>query len=585
MKTLNLTLRAILLALALIGTATSACAFVVDGIYYSANGDKATVTYMQYIIVNNQNVYNRDRKYTGHVTIPATVTYNGVTYTVTAIGEHAFQSCNTLESVTIPNTVTTIDSNAFYYCTGLISVSFSQSVSVIKSNAFYNCTSLRFITCQSIIPPTVDWSNSFFNVKLFQITLYVPLDALEEYSVISEWKRFSNIIGFGQNTLSMADFTTLYGDTIVIPVTMENVDDITAFQTDLYLPAGFELLKDGDDYMVSLSSRKGRDHVIMTNDASDGAVRILSYSPTLKKFSGNDGDLFYLTIRVPNDGDGIVTYPVWLRKTLLTTTDEEEIGALEAFGNVNVYFYILGDVDHSDNITVADIVQTARYILNYNPEPFVFEAADMNGDGKITITDVVKIANLILDQNYEEPTNMRMMAPNVEGDCMNGEAIGNTISINLDNEQDYTAFQMDLTLPEGVTASGFELTNRASDLGLIVKDRGHGKIRVLAYNPNLKTIKDNDGAVLTFNVDGMRGDIMVDGIQMVTPNGESVHLDGFNIAANHFTELNVVTAGKTVTNVKYFNLAGQQIVEPADGVTLVVTTYNDCSRTTNKIIR
>lgn len=462
MKTLNLTLRAILLFLILVSTATEALAysFRVNGICYNINGNEATVTYLSMYYSGSVAVYVSD--YTGDVVIPKTVTYNGTNYTVTGIGERAFIGCDGLTNVTIPETVTTIGPYAFYKCTGLsiitipdavisigkeaffqckglTNITIGKSMASIGEYAFFECSKLKAMASLAVEPPAV----GNYAISGSSANLYVPIEYVDLYRTKYPWNSFSNIIGFGQNTLSMADFTTLYGDTIVIPVTMENVDDITAFQTDLYLPAGFELLKDGDDYMVSLSSRKGRDHVIMTNDAPDGAVRILSYSPTLKKFSGNDGDLFYLTIKVPNDGDGIITYPIWLRKTLLTTTDEEEIGALETFGNVNVYFYILGDVDHSDNITVADIVQTARYILNYNPEPFVFEAADMNGDGKITITDVVKIANLILDQNYEEPTNMRMMAPNVEGDGMSGQAIGNTISINLDNEQDYTAFQMD----------------------------------------------------------------------------------------------------------------------------------------------
>ena len=374
-----------------------------------------------------------------------------------------------------------------------------------------------------------------------------------------------------------------HGDTIVIPVSMQNESEITAFQTDVYLPEGFELFQKNGEYQVSLSDRKGRDHVIMVNEAPDGAMRVLSYSPTLKSFKNNEGELFYLTVKVPQGVSG--NFPIWLRNTILTSTDEEELYAIDALSNVSVTNIIKGDVNNDGIVTVSDVVTTARYILNYNPEPFVFEAADMNGDGKITITDVVKIANLILDQNYEEPTNMRLMAPNVEGDCMSGEAIGNTISINLHNEQDYTAFQLDLTLPEGMTASDFELTNRASDLSLIVKDRGHGKIRVLAYTPGLKAIKGSDGAVLTFVVDGTIGDIMVDHIELVNLNGESIHLNDFNIVANHFTVLNEMTAGKTVANVEYFNLAGQQIVEPADGVTLVIITYNDGSRTTNKVIR
>ena len=47
MKTLNLTLRTILLALVLVSTATSALAYdmKVNGICYNINGDEATVTY------------------------------------------------------------------------------------------------------------------------------------------------------------------------------------------------------------------------------------------------------------------------------------------------------------------------------------------------------------------------------------------------------------------------------------------------------------------------------------------------------------------------------------------------------------
>ena len=365
---------------------------------------------------------------------------------------------------------------------------------------------------------------------------------------------------------------------------MQNESIITAFQTDIYLPVGFELVNVNGEYQVSLSDRKGRDHVIMVNEAADGALRVLSYSPTLKAFKNNEGELFYISVKVPVGASG--TFPIWLRNTILTSTDEEELYAIDALSNVSVTNIIKGDVNNDGIVTVSDVVTTARYILNYNPEPFVFEAADMNGDSKITITDVVKIANLILDQDYDEPEDMRMMAPNMAGDCTSGEAKGNSVSINLDNEADYTAIQMDLILPEGMTASDFALTERASNLVLVVNDRGNGKVRVLAYTPDLKTIKGNDGAVLTFKVDGnMGGDIFVNRIEVVNTKGESVRLAGFNIPVSTPTALTEMTTNKAIADVKYFNLAGQQMTEPSTGVTLVVTTYNDGTRTTSKIIR
>ena len=347
------------------------------------------------------------------------------------------------------------------------------------------------------------------------------------------------------------------------------------------MPEGFELVEDGNDYLVELSNRKGRDHVIMANEMPDGAIRVLSYSPTLKTFSGNDGELFYLTVKVPEDADG--NYRLELNNTILTTLDEEEVHALNAFNNIKVFAYTLGDVDASGEITVADVVQTARYILNYNPEPFIFDAADINGDGKITITDVVKIAHLVLDQDYDEPTKLMTSRGNSD-ERMDGEMSQNAVAITLENDKEYTAFQLDLTLPEGMKASDFALAERASGLGLMVKDRGNGKMRVVGYAADLKTIKGSNGALLTFDVAG-EGEILVDGIRLVTTEGQTVRPSGFAIANNNATTVNELVAGKTIAQVEYFNLAGQRIDRPESGVTLVVTTYSDGTRTTAKVIQ
>ena len=58
---------------------------------------------------------------------------------VTSIGEYAFNNCTGLTSVTIGNSVTSIGECAFYYCYGLTgSLTIGSSVSSIGKNAFYN---------------------------------------------------------------------------------------------------------------------------------------------------------------------------------------------------------------------------------------------------------------------------------------------------------------------------------------------------------------------------------------------------------------------------------------------------------------
>lgn len=96
--------------LLLCSTVASAHDFEVDGIYYNITDATAKTVEVTY-----SGSYSSS-EYTGAETIPSTVTYNGTTYSVTSIGEWAFDNCTGLTSVTIPNSVTSIGGNAFYSC-------------------------------------------------------------------------------------------------------------------------------------------------------------------------------------------------------------------------------------------------------------------------------------------------------------------------------------------------------------------------------------------------------------------------------------------------------------------------------------
>ena len=78
--------------------------------------------------------------------IPASVTYNSVSYSVTSIGNNAFAYCSGLTSVTIPNSVTSIGKGAFSGCSGLTSVTIGNSVTSIGGSAFSGCTGLTSVT-------------------------------------------------------------------------------------------------------------------------------------------------------------------------------------------------------------------------------------------------------------------------------------------------------------------------------------------------------------------------------------------------------------------------------------------------------
>ena len=78
--------------------------------------------------------------------IPATVTYEGKSFNVTAIKESAFSNCSKITLLTIPNTVKTIGKNAFYLCTGILEVTIPESVTKIGDFAFQWCSGMLQLT-------------------------------------------------------------------------------------------------------------------------------------------------------------------------------------------------------------------------------------------------------------------------------------------------------------------------------------------------------------------------------------------------------------------------------------------------------
>ena len=92
--------------------------------------------------------------------IPSQIKYGKYTYEVTSIGEHAFNCCKALTSITIPNSVTNIGECAFYMCTDLTSITIPNSVTSIGEGAFYMCSGLKSITIPNSV--TSIGSEAFF---------------------------------------------------------------------------------------------------------------------------------------------------------------------------------------------------------------------------------------------------------------------------------------------------------------------------------------------------------------------------------------------------------------------------------------
>ena len=104
-----------------------------NGVYYKINGTTVSVT-------------AGDTKYSGTVTIPATITNSGTTYTVTSIASNCFYECTNLEEVKLGANVTSIGYRAFYGCYNLTSINLNDKIKTLGERAFSGCTSLKSVT-------------------------------------------------------------------------------------------------------------------------------------------------------------------------------------------------------------------------------------------------------------------------------------------------------------------------------------------------------------------------------------------------------------------------------------------------------
>ena len=170
-KHLHNSLRALFLSLAvLLSLPMLAVEVEIDGINYDLNGETKQAT-----------VVSKSDKYSGEVIIPESVVYEGIAYSVTSIGEFAFEYCVDLTSVTIPNGVTSIGRCAFVYCDGLTSVTIPNSVTSIEREAFCYCSGLTSVTIPNSV--TSIWESAFFSCSgLTSVTIGNGVESIWEFA-------------------------------------------------------------------------------------------------------------------------------------------------------------------------------------------------------------------------------------------------------------------------------------------------------------------------------------------------------------------------------------------------------------------
>ena len=418
-----------LLALLLPALATAAD-FVVDDICYNINGNEAAVTRKGlpgFLFIG----------YSGPVVIPATVTYNGITYPVTSIEALAFYRCTELTSIDIPNSVTEIGQEAFANCPGLTSIVVESgnprfdsrnncnaiiettdntliagckntiipnSVTKIGNFAFERCGSLTSI----VIPNSVTSIGHYAFYCCDSLTsVDIPNSVIEiGYGVFESCFGLTGIVVESGNPrydsrnncnaiIETAYNTLIYGcKNTIIPNSVTTIDDYAFYDCDgltsIVIPNSVTEIGFG-----AFESCTGLTSIVIPNSVTsigDGAfcncwrlTDVYCYIADLSKVSSGNRTFY---------SNNHASYSGRTLHVLQGTAD-----AYRADENWYSYFgqivedIIMGDVNRDLEVNIADVNVAIDIILGGNSSSI---AADVNGDGEINIADINAVIDIIL---------------------------------------------------------------------------------------------------------------------------------------------------------------------------------------------
>ena len=424
--------------------------FEVDGIYYKIVDDAACVTFQRY----ENGMHLSD--YHGDVVIPSAVTYQGKTYPVMTIDFYAFNYCQGLTSITIPESITSIRSSAFYLCTGLTRVTIKDitawcnayidsnpllyaqhlylndtevtdltipdGITAIHDNAFQGCSGLLSVT----IPNSVKTiGNHAFEDCAGLTSIEISNSVTEIGDLAFECCTSLTSVTFGNSVTMIKDFafegcTSLTSIEIPNSVTYIGVNAFKNCTGLTGVTLGNAVTNIGGGAFQGCA---GLTSIEIPNSVTFiGAIAFKGCTELTHVTIGNSvaeigQDAFMNAPAIETVTCKAKTPPSWYDTSMFTTNVynhaplhvptgcERAYMAHEGWGQ---FLTIIGDVVEENpagdvngdgEVTVADANSVTEVITNggssgHSRLPY----ADVNGDGEINIADFNAIIDLILSQ-------------------------------------------------------------------------------------------------------------------------------------------------------------------------------------------
>ena len=222
---------------------------------------------------------------------------------------------------------------------------------------------------------------------------------------------------------------------------------------------------------------------------------------------------------------------------------------------------VTGDANGDNTVNVTDYLTIANYILGLNVENFNETAADVNEDNDVNVSDYVGVANIILYGNYTGSSANSIKARTAEGSsawmevC---EAEDGNLNLLLHNAKTFSAFQMDINLPEGLGIAEATMAKGSQTRNLGIARLNDGTYRLLYGTLENKAISLVDDGLLTIVLkrnNRVNGVVYIDNIILTHKDASSVRLSG--VQTPMVTGIDMVDS-ETKAGV-YYDLSGRRV--------------------------
>lgn len=293
---------------------------------------------------------------------------------------------------------------------------------------------------------------------------------------------------------------------------------------------------------------------------------------------------------------------------LLATVDDA-IAAIEKEAMKKIVAHLItyqrGDVGGDGRWTTNDYARIRRMILDASePEisswkktgtgqytkieidaensedAYTFARYDVNRDGQINVGDAQAALNFTFygdefnhDATYEAARDMSSTEDN-----LTANAQGNVIAVALQSGRQYSAFQMDVVLPEGMTITNETLGLRNEGFTLSSNDV-NGVHRILVTSAQGKAFEGNEGDVLYLEVAG-NGNVEFKNVIFADVNAATTQFQLDAVATGEATGINGVKAQNGVMDAIY-NVGGRMMNSLKKGINIIRRADGD----TKKVIK